>query len=410
MPTKANNEQGISINARALRTLALGILAGLVAVLLFALQSSDVQEFVAVAATGMTYGSACLVVGALLGFLFGIPRSLQGDGQTEEPDGKPGAKERSASIGYRANTNLEQISDWLTKILVGVGLTQIGSLPSRLQQITGFVAPGLGGFRGAELFAMSLILFFVVTGFLFGYLWTRLNLGEALRRADEGAYRELKHQVEEAQREIEQFKTQAEHNENARKLVLQQLNPQQSPVPQQALSEAIAAASNSVKDEAWRRAEQLRRENWQTAATKLVMQRATPIFIALRDNDPEKSIHFNFGQLGFALKDQLNPDIIGAFQALDEAIAIRDRTKRSGSDEWGWCSYEFNRAICRIALDSDFKAKVKSVPEVKAVIIKDLKTALTGDPKIYAARIASDGKIADWMALNDVTMEDLKST
>src|SRR5205085_11890184 len=26
------------------------------------------------------------------------------------------------------NTNLEQISDWLTKILVGVGLTQFGSL------------------------------------------------------------------------------------------------------------------------------------------------------------------------------------------------------------------------------------------------------------------------------------------
>ncbi len=30
----------------------------------------------------------------------------------------------SNKVNYRSNTNLEQISDWLTKILVGVGLTQ----------------------------------------------------------------------------------------------------------------------------------------------------------------------------------------------------------------------------------------------------------------------------------------------
>ena len=55
--------------------------------------------------------SAASAAGAFSGFLFGIPRVLQSDHL---------ASQESSRV--LSNSNLEQISDWLTKILVGVGL------------------------------------------------------------------------------------------------------------------------------------------------------------------------------------------------------------------------------------------------------------------------------------------------
>src|SRR5262245_8259356 len=51
---------------------------------------------------GALLAGAAALVGALLGFLFGIPRTLQAD---------PSHPEEGRST---VNTNLEQISDWLT--------------------------------------------------------------------------------------------------------------------------------------------------------------------------------------------------------------------------------------------------------------------------------------------------------
>jgi len=52
-----------------------------------------------------------------------VPRSLQ---EVPSANGQP---------GYSGNTNLEQISDWLTKILVGVGLTQLREIPGQVQRL-----------------------------------------------------------------------------------------------------------------------------------------------------------------------------------------------------------------------------------------------------------------------------------
>ncbi len=59
---------------------------------------------------------AYCAAGFLVGFLFGIPRVLQGE------DVLPG---QQPEYRQRVNTNLEQISDWLTKIIVGLGLVEL---------------------------------------------------------------------------------------------------------------------------------------------------------------------------------------------------------------------------------------------------------------------------------------------
>jgi hypothetical protein len=60
-----------------------------------------------VVGVGAMVGAAAYIAGALIGFLFGIPRVLQ---RGVEPSHDADGASRS---GYLVNTNLEQISDWL---------------------------------------------------------------------------------------------------------------------------------------------------------------------------------------------------------------------------------------------------------------------------------------------------------
>ncbi|QSY48115.1 MULTISPECIES: tetratricopeptide repeat protein [Streptomyces] len=129
--------------------------------------------------------AAAYVVGVLLGFLFGLPRTLD---DSREPAEAPATTEQSDSHPplptYRTNTNLEQISDWLTKILVGVGLVELAKLPSVLHSLGLWVKPALGNSANSEAFGVGLFIYDAVTGFLAGYLLTRLHLASALSWAD----------------------------------------------------------------------------------------------------------------------------------------------------------------------------------------------------------------------------------
>lgn len=118
---------------------------------------------------------AAAVSGGFIGFLFGIPRALAANAAS---DGRR---------GYGGNTNLEQISDWLTKILLGASLTQLGTLRSAGGDLVRALAPSFGVDGSAAPFAATLVVYFVVVGFLGGWLLTRLFLGAALTAADDDA-------------------------------------------------------------------------------------------------------------------------------------------------------------------------------------------------------------------------------
>lgn len=82
------------------------------------------------------------------------------------------------------NTNLEQISDWLTKIIVGVTLVELKTVVQQLEETAKLIAASLGGPVRLS-FAYSLMVYFFVAGFLGSYLLTRLYLQGALERADD---------------------------------------------------------------------------------------------------------------------------------------------------------------------------------------------------------------------------------
>ncbi|WP_354641781.1 hypothetical protein [Kitasatospora camelliae] len=150
--------------------------AGVLGLVLYALAG---DHGAAALGGGLMVAGTFAVGGGLLGFLFGIPRLLT-SGAAARPDDQ-GA---TSTAGYAPNTNLEQVSDWLTKILLGAGLTQIGTIPRRLRRLGEELAPVLGGGEGAAAFAAALAVYFTVLGFVAGWLLTRLLLARALTAAD----------------------------------------------------------------------------------------------------------------------------------------------------------------------------------------------------------------------------------
>ncbi|GAA1124578.1 hypothetical protein GCM10009630_23120 [Kribbella jejuensis] len=136
----------------------------------------------------MMIAVAALGSGVLVGILFGVPRTTPGidrqaGGDAAVPAG--GAIPQAASLGaVGANTNLEQISDWLTKILVGVGLTQFTAIKREASQLFHGLAPALGDGSGRASFAGSVVIYFFVVGFLTGWLYARLRLGLLMSNTD----------------------------------------------------------------------------------------------------------------------------------------------------------------------------------------------------------------------------------
>jgi hypothetical protein len=117
-----------------------------------------------------TFASAA--IGALVGFLFGVPKARSDTG---------GAKVLSdGSIEYERNTNLEQVSDWLTKIIVGVGLIQAAEIASAIRFVgekVGGVIGDAGGTAGSgTVFAITLLVGSAVITFLLQYMWTSTRL------------------------------------------------------------------------------------------------------------------------------------------------------------------------------------------------------------------------------------------
>jgi hypothetical protein len=194
-----------------------------------------------VLALSIVFGAASLVGGWLLGLLFGVPRTVvrldngtsatppsppasasppvtaapaapdaaaaaaAGEGAAPKPDGttasttstttavttavttatttaSPSAA-RGQSTGV--NTNLTDISDWLTKTIVGVGLTQLYQAPhflwssARKINEAGFQWEGHG-----QLLVLALFVYFSFGGFWLGYIATRTVLTELLNQID----------------------------------------------------------------------------------------------------------------------------------------------------------------------------------------------------------------------------------
>jgi hypothetical protein len=131
-------------------------------------------------------------VGFISGFLFALPRSMPdltapvGIGQYEGSKVTNSARQVRHAQKFRPNNNLEQISDWLTKLLIGAGLVQLGAVGRGLNGIVGFIATASAGnanghpAASARVVAGAVIIFYGVLGFLAGYISTGVSYRRVL--------------------------------------------------------------------------------------------------------------------------------------------------------------------------------------------------------------------------------------
>lgn len=119
-------------------------------------------------------GGASFGIGGLSGFLFGVPKILNSD--TNNHDRKPSVTQ---------NDNLVQISDWLTKIIVGVGLTQLNNIPEFLARVGKYFSIIFQNKESGEKIAIAVILYFLIIGFLSVYLWTRLHFIGMVKKVED---------------------------------------------------------------------------------------------------------------------------------------------------------------------------------------------------------------------------------
>ena len=137
-------------------------------------------------AVALLWVMACLAVGAGIGFLFGLTRV----GQTQRKENQDG-KDSDETYKPQINTNLIEISDWLTKIIVGLGLINLKEIPTKLRHVAEVLGGCLGGSCGIAL-ALAIIVGFSILGFLFGYLNTRTLIARMLDAADRHLLRKVK--------------------------------------------------------------------------------------------------------------------------------------------------------------------------------------------------------------------------
>lgn len=325
---------------------------------------------------GLMISFASALGAGLVGFIFGVPYSRDAPPTQPTQQGTSAStKGNGASASYRPNTSLEQISDWLTKMLVGVGLVQMRDAPDAVRRLVTSLAPGLGSVPESKAFIASTLLFFAVCGFLFGFLWARLYLRRWLVDADQDT-------IEKA--------TRFDADAAAYRLVSRQLERREdeAAAPQDELQEAIKSATSGAKARIFEQAKAASDDQDADSYYNIRNPGAESIFRALIADDTQARYHQNHGQLGYTLDRRRPPDLAGAIEALSEAINRRDKHGLAG-----WRYYEFRRARDRIKM-----AKGNQLAgEVFASVVTDLKAARSGDPSRFDRWMKETPEVLQWV-------------
>lgn len=124
---------------------------------------------------GVLISLAAFVAGCVVGFLFGIPRAVS-SGELRQ---NKAAGAAAGSSGLGASTNLAEVSDWLTKLVLGAGLVELTRLGPPIGKLIDAVAVGLysplasaAAIQTAKVTAGAILFGYVMMGLLDGYIVT----------------------------------------------------------------------------------------------------------------------------------------------------------------------------------------------------------------------------------------------
>ncbi|MGH9378821.1 MAG: hypothetical protein ACRD1I_08480 [Terriglobia bacterium] len=314
----------VAIYQQTLYRLLLFFAVGIIAILFNAIRYEHwVEGLVSRAAGfGILIAGSAFIIGVLFGFLFGFPS------RSDDQSSSGGAP--SKSLLY--NTNLEEISEWLTKVILGASLVELNKLPPLVSELSTYIARAVEprNFHAAVAHsatsptsapvAMAILGYFWSCGLLYGYIYTKYEVAATSQGTGNDA---------PALAAVDKWFSQppGPNDEKARV----------------AMMNAIKVASIAAKVRIFLKAEKYRK-----ASTEEVNGRSLPVFQALVEADTQEVFHRNRSQYALALmgrkKDPKNPDDDWhrALDLLDDAIRIRDQSR-----DPGWQEYEEARAECQ---------------------------------------------------------------
>jgi hypothetical protein len=422
------------------------MVAALAALVLYAIGSTQ-TGFGFLAVTGIVFGIAFASggAGAFIGFLFGIPHSLP-DGsrpqamtmtpttppiplaQTPAPTGvtpttpamqapfpatemlpppaSPGNPSPPTTSGamppvgpppsggghYSRSTNLEQIVDWLTKIIVGAGLIEIRKIilyAGRVCTWAGGAIETNGGGKSGGVIAACTLVAFLATGFLVGYLWTYLYLIQ------------IQNEMELVNKLRAEFGQAIHDNDDNNKAASDLVNTQLSlpylavDIADDKLAAGLRGASGAICSMIFFHTVDWRKKFQHDSSQNFRVARTIPIFRALIQLDTGFKYPENYLQLGYSLKDQSAPDYAEACKNIDKAI---NNFGRAGGRVINVALAYFNRAYCRIMIDMSGTSPQPSSLVTKQLILNDLATA--SQDRCIADIIAQDTNLIQWKGLN----------
>jgi hypothetical protein len=169
--------------------------------------ASNPGPYLGYLSAGWLAACAAFVTGCLAGLVLGIPRfvssgALRHDVEARRPPVTPishtqvsalrtgeqttvGESGQDQVSRFTPSTNLAEISDWLTKLLLGAGLVGLTRLGRPLGALVDMVARGLGSATPSgpsKVIAAAILATYVVLGFLDGYVVTTLWYGKHLQQ------------------------------------------------------------------------------------------------------------------------------------------------------------------------------------------------------------------------------------
>lgn len=225
-----------------INTLKLGLIAGGVGTLGYPFTLSSIQPKLVFICLLIAF--AAFISGYFLGTLFGMPK-----------------RNNAQDSNYALNNSLVEISEWLTKIIVGLGLINLKQIPGYMKKFGAFVQETTGVTDGSiNIFSISIVIFFSLFGLYIGYNYMRLVLSRQYKDEDDNLLTQLakandaKQKAEEEKQKAEEEKLKAEAErqkaEEAKIKIMDKVNQENTgdQVPETEAPEATRGAeSEEVK-------------------------------------------------------------------------------------------------------------------------------------------------------------------
>nr|WP_315200825.1 pYEATS domain-containing protein [uncultured Flavobacterium sp.] len=173
-----------------LLTLYMGIFLGMVPVIGFPITIPEMGSKILF--IGIILGIAAFVSSFFTGTLFGMPK-----------------RNNQKESDYSLNNSLVEISDWLTKIIVGLGLVNLKQIPGYLVSLGEYVRTS-SKYDGQllNIYSIGIVIYFGFLGLYIGYNYMRLVLSNKYKYADDNLIRKeleiANEKIHEVKEEIQQ--------------------------------------------------------------------------------------------------------------------------------------------------------------------------------------------------------------